>query len=318
MNFILTIFGLVVAVVSIVLGISAKSKERAIAPFITTFVCGLAILIAANTFVVIPTGYTGVKSSFGQIQQMTLQNGLNFKIPFVQSIELVNNKQQDISFAKKNQVWGETSEKVPVYMADVTVTYQIDNEKSAWIFANVSDYRNALINESIVASALKDAAVQFTAEEVTVRSNIEPAAQVALQISLDEKYGKDVVHISKIVINDMDFEDSYNEAINQKNLAAMNQEAQAIQNQTELEKANKDAEVKRITAQAEADAKIVAAQGEADALEIRSQAEAEANARLSQSLTENILSNKFYEKWNGELPTVMGNETNTLATLPIE
>ena len=318
MNFILTIFGLAVAVVSVILGFSAKSKERTIAPFVTTFVCGLAIFIAANTFVVIPTGYTGVKSSFGQIQQMTLQNGLNFKIPFVQSIELVNNKQQDIDFAQKNQVWGETSEKVPVYMADVTVTYQIDNEKSAWIFANVSDYRNALINESIVASALKDAAVQFTAEEATVRSNIEPAAQEALQISLDEKYGDNVVHVSKIVINDMDFEDSYNEAINQKNLAAMNQEAQAIQNQTELDKANKDAEVKRITAQAEADAKIVSAQGEADALEIRSQAEAEANARLSQSLTENVLSNKFYEKWNGELPAVMGDETNTLATLPIE
>lgn len=318
MNFILTLFGVAVIVASAVLGFCAKRKERTTAPFIVTFFCGLAIFVASCSFVVIPTGYTGVKSSFGQIQQTTLQNGLNFKIPFVQSIELVNNKQQDINFAQKNQIWGETSEKVPVYMADVTVTYQIDNEKSAWIFANVSNYREALINESAVASALKDAAVQFTAEEVTVRSNIEPAAQEALQISLDEKYGDNVVHVSKIVINDMDFEDSYNEAINQKNLAAMNQEAQAIQNQTELDKANKDAEVKRITAQAEADAKIASAQGEADALEIRSQAEAEANARLSQSLTENVLSNKFYEKWNGELPLVMGNETNTLATLPIE
>lgn len=318
MNFILTIFGIAVIVASAVLGFCAKRKDRTIAPFIVTFFCGLAIFVASCSFVVIPTGYTGVKSSFGQIQQTTLQNGLNFKIPFVQSIELVNNKQQDINFAQKNQIWGETFEKVPVYMADVTVTYQIDNEKSAWIFANVSDYRKALISESIVASALKDAAVQFAADEVTIRSNIEPVAQEALQSSLDEKYGEDVVHISKIVINDMDFEDSYNEAINQKNLAAMNQEAQTIQNQTELDKANKDAEVKRITAQAEADAKITAAQGEADALEIQSQAEAEANTRLSQSLTENVLSNKFYEKWNGELPLVMGNETNTLATLPIE
>ena len=104
MNFILTIFGIAAAVVSVVLGFSAKRKGRTIAPFVTTFICGLAIFIAANTFVVIPTGYTGVKSSFGQIQQMTLQNGLNFKIPFVQSIELVNNKQQDIGFAQKNQV----------------------------------------------------------------------------------------------------------------------------------------------------------------------------------------------------------------------
>ena len=79
---------------------------------------------------IVPTGYTGVKTSFGQIQEATIQSGkLNFCIPFVQSIHKVNNKQQDKHI--EAQVWGEASDKTPVYVTDVIVTYQVLPEKSA-------------------------------------------------------------------------------------------------------------------------------------------------------------------------------------------
>ena len=278
---------------------------------------GAALILFASAFTIIPSGYTGVKASFGQIQELTLQNGFNWKRPFIDSIELVNNKQQDLHFADKTQIWGETSEKIPVYMSDVTVTIQIDSEKSAWIYANVSDYKSQLVSDAIVASSLKNAAEQFPAEEVTVRSNIENKACEELQVSVDAKYGENVVHIKKVVINDMDFEASYNEAINQKNLAQKQQEAQAIQNQIAIEAANKDAEVKRVTAEAEANAKVTQAQGEADAIRIKAEAEAEANRKLSESLTDNVLRNKLYDKWNGELPKV-SNDSAPLVSIPLE
>lgn len=37
--------------------------------------------------------------------------------------------------------------------------------------------------------------------------------------SLVQKYGEDVVFVNKVVINDMNFEDAYNEAIQQKSIA---------------------------------------------------------------------------------------------------
>ena len=56
----------------------------------------IVLVLAVCSFHIIPTGYTGVKTSFGQIQETTIQSGkLNFCIPFVQSIHKVNNKQQD-------------------------------------------------------------------------------------------------------------------------------------------------------------------------------------------------------------------------------
>ena len=313
-NSILIIIGLAVLVIG---AIVAFNKESVIGA-ITSVILGVAIALFGMSFVIIPSGYTGVKTTFGQIAEETLPNGFNWKTPFVESIEIVNNKQQDAGFAQKDsKIWGETSEKVPVYMADVTVTYQIDNEKSAWIYANVSDYKSQLISDAMVASALKNAAVQFTAEQVTIRSNIEPTAQKELQESLNNKYGKNVVHILKVVINNMDFEDSYNEAINQKNLASKQAEAQAIQNQIEIDKATKDAETQRIAAEAQATAETAKAQGEADAIRIKAEAEAEANRKLSESLTDNVLRNKLYDKWNGELPKV-SNDSAPLVSIPLE
>lgn len=313
-NFIFVIIGLAVLVIGAIVAFNNGSVIGAIA----SVILGAAIALFGMSFVIIPSGYTGVKTTFGQIAEETLPNGFNWKTPFIESIEIVNNKQQDAGFAQKDsKIWGETSEKVPVYMTDVTVTYQIDNEKSAWIYANVSDYKSQLISDAMVASALKDAAVQFTAEQVTVRSNIEPAAQKELQESLDNKYGQNVVHILKVVINNMDFEDSYNEAINQKNLASKQAEAQAIQNQIEIDKATKDAETQRIAAEAQATAETAKAQGEADAIRIKAEAEAEANRKLSESLTDNVLRNKLYNKWNGELPKV-SNDSAPLVSIPLE
>lgn len=311
-TFIFTFIGLALIAVGGILSMKKGSFKYAAISAV-----GIVLAFAVNSFTIIPSGYTGVKTTFGQIQETTIQNGFNWKVPFIDSIELVNNKQQDLRFAQETQIWGETSEKIPVYMADVTVTIQIDNEKSAWIYANVSDYKSQLVSDAIVASSLKNAAEQFPAEEVTVRSNIENKACEELQASVDAKYGENVVHIKRVVINDMNFEASYNEAINQKNLAQKQQEAQAIQNQIAIEAANKDAEVKRVTAEAEADAKVTQAQGEADAIKVKADAEAEANQKLSQSLTDSILQNKFYEKWNGQLPTVTGSNS-ALIDMPVQ
>lgn len=64
-------------------------------------------------------------------------------------------------------------------------------------------------------------------------------------------------------------------------------------------------------AKAEADKKVAIANAEAkaEATRIAAKAEAEANELLTNSLNDNIIKLKFYEKWNGVLPTVMGEGT---------
>lgn len=253
----------------------------------------VVIFIAANTVKIIPTGFTGVRTTFGQISANVVQSGLNFQIPFVQSITLVNNKQQDVTF--DNTISSETSERNEVFFSGITVTYQINAEKSAWIYANVSNYKNNLISESLVASALKTASKTLTPTDVTSRNILEPLVKGNIQNSLNEKYGSEVVKINKVVISNATFDEEYNAKIAQKQQAQMAYETQQIENKTAVEKAEADAKVKVTQAQAEADAKLIEAG-----------AEAEANRVLEESLTGQILQEMLIDKWDGKLPLVAG------------
>ena len=260
----------------------------------------LIIVSFVSSFKVIPTGYTGVRTTFGQIDPKPCNSGFNWKIPFVQSIEKVNNKQQELTIDSK--IWSETSEQTIIFYQGVTVTYTINPEYSAWIFSNVSNYKKTLIGETTITSAVKAASVQFISIEATNRGLIEPAVQKSLQSALNSKYGGEVVIINNIAISDIDFEDSYNDAIAERQLAQIEYEKQQIELKLKEEAAATEARIKEANAEAEAKVKLTTAQAEADALLIKANAEAEANNKIGSSLNANLLKKLYYEAWDGKLP----------------
>ena len=263
---------------------------------------GLLLFTFGLSFAIVPTGYTGVRTTFGQISEEVVPHGFNMKIPFAQSIILVNNKQQDITLDA--QVWGESIEKTPVYASNITITYQINSDKSAWIYSNISDTKK-LITQDIVASAIKSSMVELHVEEVTIRSKIEQMVKENLAKSIDEKYGEGTIEILKVVINQMDFEDSYNQAIAAKSIAQQEQAKQEIENATAIAKAEADKKVAITNAEAKAESTRIAAE-----------AEAEANRLLEESLTDAVLQNRFYDTWDGKLPQVVGSN-DMLIDIPI-
>lgn len=253
----------------------------------------LILVLAITNITIIPTGYTGVKTSFGQVQETEIKSGqLNFTIPFVQSIAKVNNKQQDKKI--ESQIWGETNDKTPVYAADITVTYQIQPEKSVWIYTNVTDIKN-LVSDALVASAVKSAMDELSPQDVTNRTKIEPLVQTKLAESLNQKYGEDVVFINKVVINNMDFEDAYNIAIQEKSIAQQNADKQKIENEAAIAKA-----------EAEKQVAITNAEAEAQKIAIEAEAQANANKMLAESLSDTLIRYQEMQKWNGALPQYVG------------
>ena len=265
MSIILTIIGIILFFGGIIAGcslkqyeIEEKGNEKAKFPkgFVIVVLVGLIVFGVGNSLVIIPTGYTGVKSTFGQI-------------------------------------WSETSERTALYYDGITVTYQINPEMSAWIYANVSNYKENLVTQTLVASAIKTSSKSLTSTDATNRGIVEPLSMQNIQKALDEKYGEDVVIINKVVIANTDFEDSYNQAIAEKQTAQLAYEQQQIENQKKIEAAEADAKVKTTQAQGEADAAVIKAQGEADA-----------NKLLNDSLTNKILQQMYLEKWDGALPKV--------------
>ena len=253
----------------------------------------LILVLAITNITIIPTGYTGVKTSFGQVQETEIKSGqLNFTIPFVQSIAKVNNKQQDKKI--ESQIWGETNDKTTIYAADLTVTYQIQPEKSVWIYTNVTDIKN-LVSDALVASAVKSAMSELSPQDVTNRTKIESLVQTKLAESLNQKYGEDVVFVNKVVINNMDFEDAYNTAIQEKSIAQQNAAKQKIENEAAIAKA-----------EAEKQVAITNAEAEAQKTAIEAEAQANANKMLAESLSDTLIRYQEMQKWNGALPQYVG------------
>lgn len=285
MNWFLVCVGVIFVIACIVGMIFKKGKKFCYACFGVAFAC----FMVSMSFNIIPTGYTGVRTTFGQVDKVTLHNGFNWKIPFIQSIETVNNKQQDIVF-NDDEIWSETKDRTAIYYKGVTVTYQINPEKSSWIYANISNYKDNLVARSLVSSAIKASSKDLSDVDATNRSIIEPKSLNAIQSSLDDKYGKDVIYINKVTINNADFEESYNKAIADKQKAQLAAEQQEIENNRAIAKAKADAEVA-----------VKEAQGKADANDI-----------LKKSLSDEVLKNKYIEKWNGQMPNVVSDDSNVL------
>ena len=283
LNFLFYVIGVIIVILSLI-GVKFEKISRKSA--IALLIVAIFVITFASSFTIIKTGYTGVRTTFGQVDSTVVQNGFNFKIPFVQSISKVNNKQQDQEF--KGDIWGEASDKTVVFATDVIVTYQVNPERSAYIYANVSNYKNNLIPQALVNSAVKSAMVQLPSDQVTNRNKIEALTKATLEKAIVEKYGLDTIVILKVTINNMDFEDSYNKAIAEKQIARQTAEKQAIENQKAIdlaranqERASIEAETKKISAQAEADAMIISAKAEAESYRIK-----------SAEITENLL-----KKW---------------------
>lgn len=277
----------------------------------TVVIFVLVLIVAFTSFTVIPSGYTGVRTTFGQIDDAVVPNGFSWKIPIVQSISKVNNKQQSVIF--KDKIWGESSERTVVYMEDVTVIFRINPEYSSWLYSHVNDYRTNAIPSSLLASAMKASMRELISSEVTNRSSVEPIAVKNLQDALNKNYnGNEVISVININIDNMDFEDSYNEAIATKQLAQLEKEKKDIENETAVNIENANAEKKRIAAQAEADQKVISAQAEAEAILAVAEAQAEANQKLSDSISDNLIKYEEVHAWDGKLPIISGSSSSMI------
>ena len=254
---------------------------------------GLILLILGCSITFVPTGYIGIRTAYGQISGSPVSTGIHFHVPFVENIHKMNCKQQEMVF-DKDKIWSETSERTEVYAENIVVDYQINAEYGAWIWSNIEEWDTNLVKRTSVESGLKAAFKQYNDTDVTDRSKIEKTAKEYIQKSLNTKYNNQVVTVISVTISNINFSDTYNDAIEKKAQAKLSAEEQAYENQKTIDQAKAEAEKQRIEAQGKAEAKIIEAE-----------AEAEANEKISKSITPEVLQREWIQKWNGKTPSVV-------------
>lgn len=294
--FILAIIAFIIGIVTCFMALAEEETALAkISITVGAVVCAILILLSCATTV--PSGHTGVVTTFGQVEERTLDSGLSMTAPWQRVIKMDNRIQKetiDLSCFSSD-----IQEVTMVY----TVNYQIDKGNAQNIYKTIGvDYYETVIIPCIT-ECTKVVTAQYTAESlVGERTDLA----TAIEVLLAEKLALYNIELVSTSIEDMDFTDTYTNAVEEKQVAEQNKLRAAT-----------DAERAKIEAEAAAEVQRIEAQGEADAMLIQAEAEAESNRVIAESLNENILSNKFIETWNGELPMVSGTDGN-LINIPIE
>lgn len=297
--FILGILALIVGfIVTVYQGIENGGGAAAATGIVTVVL--VAVLIGVSCVASVPTGHTGVLTTFGRVENQTLEAGMNFKAPWQSVVKMDNRVQKQttdlICFSSDIQ---EVSLKY-------TVNYQISSADAMTIYKTIgTDYYSNIIVPNITES-VKTAVAKYSAEAlVGDRSTLSKVIQDDLTARL-AVYNIIVVSAS---IEDMDFTDAFTNAVEAKQVAEQNKLKAQTEAEQRIIEANAAAEIKRVNAEAEAEAKKIAADAEAYEISTKATAEAEANKQIAESLTEELIKYKYYETWNGELPDVVGADT---------
>lgn len=285
------IFGIILAIVgaiiAVVCGVNV-GKNAAIAASVVTVVV-VALFLGLSCMANVPTGYTGILTTFGKVEDNTLEAGMNFKAPWQEVITMDNRVQK-----QSTDLLCFSSDIQEVTMK-YTVNYQISSSDAMTIYKTIgTDYYNNIIVPNITES-VKTEVAKYSAEAlVGDRSSLSKAIQENLTARL-ATYNIIVVSAS---IEDMDFTDAFTDAV----------EAKQVAEQNKL-KAQTEAEQKVIEAEAQAAVKKTQADAEAYEIKVKAEAEAEANKLLTESITQELIDYKYYEAWDGKLPTVVGADT---------
>ena len=272
------------------------------------WLAGLVAMVLAIVFIVgscvstVPTGHTGILTTFGRVEDTNLPEGLNFHAPW-QNITTMSNKEQrasgnGLAFSKDMQ------EVSYAY----TVRHQLIASYAPSVYKSVgTDYYNIVI-DPIVNSIIKEQIGKANAEGlITSRESVTALVneEVAQQCST---YGLNVA----VIIDNFDFTDAFTNAVEAKQVATQEKlRAQTEQERLTMEaqqKAERDriaaesaAEIARINAEADLEVQKISA----DAAEYAGQKEAAVNKAVAESITDELIAYQYALRWDGKLPQYM-------------
>ena len=257
-----------------------------------------AVIFLSSSFVVIPAGHTGVALTFGKVEDTVLQEGLHFKVPFVQKIVVVDNR-----IVKLDVNTEAFSKDLQTITTVVAVNYHVGKESSQTVYKNVGmGFEDVLITPA-VNEVLKAVTAKYTAVEL-VSSRAE--VSMLLDDGLNEKLNSYGIFINELNIINWDFSEEYINAVEAKQVAEQN----LIKTRTEQEQA-------LVSANTEAQKRVIAAEAEANEIKVLAEANAESNRILTESISELLIKYQTVAKWDGKLPAVMGGSDNLLIDIPL-
>lgn len=250
-------------------------------------------------FAKVDSGYVGIVTHFGKIQDKVLPAGFNVTGWF-EKVHPVNVRTQ----INKTELTAFSSDIQQVTLS-VAINYNITPDIANTLYKTVgNNYLDTLmiprLNEDVKAVVSNYTAESLIANREKLSGEIKDLMTHDL-----ESYG---ITVSTVSVENIDFTDAFEAAVEAKQVATQEaQRAKTLQEQQTME-AKQDAERKKIAAQAAAD--VVRQQADAEAYEIKtkSEAQAEANRKVAETLTDELIKYEQAKNWDGKLPNVFSGD----------
>lgn len=259
------------------------------------------IVISLSCISYVPTGYTGIITTFGKVHDNTLDAGINFHAPW-DNVIIMDNREQRGAF--QLEAFSKDIQQVDI---QGSINYNIDKSTAMNLYKDVGvEYVSILIGPRIQED-VKIVIAQYDAENL-IASRQEVANKIESLIR-DELTSKGI-NIISLAIENIDFTDAFESAVEAKQVATQEKlRAQTQQEQATME-AQQAAERKKIEAQAAAEVAKVQADADAYTVQVKAEAEAEANKKINASLTNELIQYHEINAWDGKLPTFMGGNSS--------
>ena len=231
------------------------------------------LVLVSESFETIGPGQKGVVfSRFGGVQDRILDEGLQFKIPFVETIIPM-----DVRIQKSQTDATAASKDLQTVSSTIALNYHVRPDRVNRVFKEIGVNFKSKVIDPAVHESVKSATARFTAEElVTRREDVKEM----IKKSLTERLEPFNIIIDEFNIVDFAFSRSFNDAIEAKQTA----EQQALKAKRDLERIKIEAEQKLT----------------------RARAEAEAQRIQRETISPIILQLRAIEKWDGHFPQVVG------------
>lgn len=239
----------------------------------------ILVILAFESFTVIQSGHRGVVVQLGAVKPKVLEEGLHFKLPFVQEIVQI-----EVRVQKAESNASAASKDLQIVTTNMAVNFHIDPSSVNKLYQNVGmDYKARIVDPAI-GESLKAVTARYTAEQL-----ISKRSEVSQQVKeiLNKKLGTYSMILDEINITEFKFSDEFNRAIEQKQIA----EQQALKSKLDLERIK-----------IEKEQTITKAQATAESLRLQKQEVTPELVRLREIEAQQ----QAIEKWDGKLPSTTG------------
>ena len=246
----------------------------------TGIIVGVVLIIAsivAGSFTTIPAGHRGVVIRFSAVTGSILEEGLQTKLPFIDSVVLME---------VRTQKYETESSAITKDLQDVSTTialnWKLDSGMAVEVYRTLGlDFINRIAAPAI-QETIKQITAQYNAEDLILRRD---EVKAAITDSLSSRLLERGIITETVSITNFQFSATFTAAIEAKVAA----EQAVLEALNKLEQVKVEAQQREAEAKGEADARIAQAIGEAEYIRVVTEAQIAANEAIADSLTPEVL-----------------------------